>query len=206
MNQQSERGELARRLNAAVPGPNQDQLQRSRSALRVWFQEVADKVLWTRLETHMGSLMLFKRADRLTMIAFGSHPDDLEQADFSLDLLVRSPQDFQGEIRQLQDYFAGTRAIFDVDLSLEGMTDFQRQVLMTTAEIPFGQTLSYAQVARRIGRPKSSRAVGQALARNPIPVVIPCHRVISSSGGLGGYAGGLAWKRKLLVHEGALAL
>lgn len=206
MDDPREQANLSRQLTTALPGPSDDQIETSRSAVEAWFQSTAPRLIWTRLETRMGSLLLFKRDGRLSMIAFGSHPADLDYADFSTDYLIHSPEDFRGEMQQLKDYFAGRRAAFDLDLSLEGLTEFQRQVLMTAASIPFGQTLSYAQIARRIGRPKSSRAVGQALAGNPIPVVIPCHRVITSSGGLGGYAGGLDWKRKLLVHEGALAL
>lgn len=206
MDDHRERSDLTRHLRTALPGPGDDRIAQSRSAVEAWFRSTAPTVEWARLETEMGPLMLFKRHGRLTMIAFGSHPDELEQADFSMDHLVRSEGDFKSEFEQLRDYFEGKRTGFSLDVSLEELTDFQQQVLRTAASIPFGQTLSYAQIARRIGRPRSSRAVGQALAGNPIPVVIPCHRVITSSGGLGGYAGGLDWKRKLLVHEGALAL
>ena len=112
-------------------------------------------------------------------------------------------------VHQLRAYFAGERRAFDVRLDLSGLSPFHRRVLMAAARVPAGQIVSYGEIARRIGQPGSSRAVGQALGRNPVPIVIPCHRVVASGGGLGGYArglaGGLAIKRRLLHLEGALA-
>jgi methylated-DNA-[protein]-cysteine S-methyltransferase len=108
-------------------------------------------------------------------------------------------------VRQLRAYFAGRRKRFDVPVDLRGVTPFQRCVLEATAEVPPGQVVSYGEIARRIGRPRGSRAVGQALGRNPVPIVIPCHRVVAAGGGLGGYTGGLAIKRKLLRLEGTMA-
>jgi len=102
--------------------------------------------------------------------------------------------------RQLAEYLAGTRREFDLPLAPPG-TDFQRRVWSALRDIPYGETRSYADLARAVGRPRGSRAVGQANRRNPIGVVIPCHRVIAADGGLGGYAGGLERKRKLLAIE-----
>jgi methylated-DNA-[protein]-cysteine S-methyltransferase len=106
--------------------------------------------------------------------------------------------------RQLEEYFSGRRKNFDLPIDLSALTPFQRQVLAVTERIPFGEVWSYRRVAEKMGRPKSCRAVGQALGRNPIPIVIPCHRVIASDGSLGGYCGtsGLKLKRWLLGHEG----
>jgi methylated-DNA-[protein]-cysteine S-methyltransferase len=102
--------------------------------------------------------------------------------------------------RQLTEYFAGTRTTFDLPLNPAG-TAFQREVWSALTEIPYGQTESYGEVARRIDRPGSSRAVGLANGRNPIAIVVPCHRVVGASGDLVGYGGGLERKRFLLELE-----
>lgn len=104
-------------------------------------------------------------------------------------------------VRQLREYFAGKRRDFDLPLALEG-TDFQRKVWRKLQEIPYGETISYGELAKRVGNPKASRAVGSANGRNRIPIVIPCHRVIAGDGGLGGFGGGLTTKEKLLAIEG----
>ena len=103
--------------------------------------------------------------------------------------------------RQLAEYFAGTRRAFDLPLRLEG-TDFQRRVWAALCEIPYGAMWSYGELARRVGNPKASRAVGLANGRNPLSIVVPCHRVIGADGTLTGYGGGLERKRWLLAHEG----
>ena len=104
---------------------------------------------------------------------------------------------------QLEAYFAGERVDFDVPMDLDG-TDFQRQVWAELSRIPYGETISYGELARRVGRPKGPRAVGQANGRNPIPIIVPCHRVLASNG-IGGYGGGLPMKRALLAVEGVTA-
>jgi methylated-DNA-[protein]-cysteine S-methyltransferase len=103
-------------------------------------------------------------------------------------------------IRQLREYFSGRRATFDLPLGPEG-TAFQRTVWRGLQDIPYGATISYGELARRIGNPKASRAVGAANGANPLPIVIPCHRVINADGGLGGFGGGLPIKRALLALE-----
>jgi methylated-DNA-[protein]-cysteine S-methyltransferase len=104
-------------------------------------------------------------------------------------------------VRQLGEYFAGTRRHFDLPLRLQG-TDFQRRVWQALTEIPYGQTWSYGELAKRIDNPSASRAVGLANGRNPISILVPCHRVIGADGSLTGYGGGLERKRWLLAHEG----
>jgi methylated-DNA-[protein]-cysteine S-methyltransferase len=101
---------------------------------------------------------------------------------------------------QLDEYFAGERMEFDVPMELDG-TDFQKEVWRELTRIPYGETISYGELARRVGRPKGPRAVGQANGRNPIPIIVPCHRVLASNG-IGGYGGGLPMKRALLAVEG----
>ena len=102
--------------------------------------------------------------------------------------------------RQLEEYFAGTRQIFDLPLDLQG-TPFRLRAWRALAEIPYGTTVSYGEQARRLGVPRAARAVGAANASNPLPIVLPCHRVVGASGALTGYGGGLDVKRWLLAHE-----
>ncbi len=104
--------------------------------------------------------------------------------------------------RELDDYFAGERRDFQVPLDLRG-TDFQLDVWRALCEVPFGETLSYGEIARSIKRPRAARPVGAASGANPLPIIVPCHRVIASGGKLGGYSGGLDSKRKLLALEKA---
>jgi methylated-DNA-[protein]-cysteine S-methyltransferase len=104
---------------------------------------------------------------------------------------------------QLDEYFAGQRRTFDVVMELDG-TEFQREVWSELTRIPYGKTISYGELARRVGRPSAPRAVGQANGRNPMPIIVPCHRVVASNG-IGGYGGGLDVKRALLAVEGVTA-
>ncbi len=104
-------------------------------------------------------------------------------------------------IQQLDEYFAGKRQQFEIPLDLSFGTKFQQKVWQQLLNIPFGKTISYAQLANQIQQPKASRAVGNANGKNPISLIIPCHRVIASDGGLGGYTGGLAIKEYLLNFE-----
>jgi methylated-DNA-[protein]-cysteine S-methyltransferase len=118
---------------------------------------------------------------------------------------AREPSGVEDEVlaaarRQLDDYFAGKRNGFDLPLDPAG-TDFQRRVWMALRDIPFGQTVAYANIAARIGAPKAMRAVGAANGRNPIAIIVPCHRVIGANGTLTGFAGGLPRKQFLLQLE-----
>jgi len=103
-------------------------------------------------------------------------------------------------IRQLQEYFAGERTGFDLPLAPKG-TEFQRAVWRQLQDIPYGETISYGELARRVGNPKAARAVGSANGANPLPIVIPCHRVIAGDGSIGGFGGGLPTKEILLALE-----
>lgn len=105
---------------------------------------------------------------------------------------------------ELTAYFDGRRRTFDVPLAPNG-TDFQRRVWLALRDIPYGTTISYAELARRVGNMTAVRAVGAANGRNPIPIIVPCHRVVGSDGSLTGFGGGIERKRWLLQHEGALA-
>ena len=105
---------------------------------------------------------------------------------------------------KLQQYFDGQRVLFDDPLDLRGATAFQRRVWSAVRDIPYGETRSYGQIARQAGSPGAARAVGQAMAANPLPIVVPCHRVIGSGGNLCGFGGGLDLKRRLLEMERVL--
>ena len=108
--------------------------------------------------------------------------------------------------RELDQYFNGKRRDFDLDVDLSGLTPFQSRVLAQTAKIAFGDLLTYHAIAKRIGNEKASRAVGGAVGANPVPIVVPCHRVVATDGTLGGYAGGLEAKRRLLAIERGAAV
>ena len=114
---------------------------------------------------------------------------------------VRDGRPFRELARQLAEYFAGRRRTFELTLAPEG-TAFQRATWRALTEIPYGTTLSYGELARRVGRPGASRAVGAANGANPLPIVVPCHRVIGADGSLTGFGGGLPAKRALLALEG----
>ncbi len=118
--------------------------------------------------------------------------------------MLRSPKPLDETRRELDDYFEGRRRKFDLQVDLTAVTDFHRQVLRELALVPYGETATYGGLAQRVGKPKSARAIGGAMNRNPIPIVLPCHRVVGAHGELTGYAGGLERKIALLELEGAL--
>ncbi len=147
-------------------------------------------------ETPIGELLLAGEADALTMIGF---PKGVMRRDPEADWIYNEAP-FENVRCQLAEYFSGTRKVFDLPLKLDG-TEFQVSVLEALQDIPYGETTSYGAIAKKIGRPKAMRAVGAANGRNPIPIIVPCHRVIGSSGDLTGFGGGLDTKEALLRLE-----
>ena len=117
----------------------------------------------------------------------------------------REPAPMAAAKRQLAEYFAGRRRAFDLPLEVAG-TPFQCDVWWALADIPYGETASYAELAAMVGRPTAFRAVGQANGANPIPIVLPCHRVVATGGRIGGYGGGLPVTRRLLAREGVVGI
>ena len=113
-----------------------------------------------------------------------------------------SPASFKVQITRFYDYFAGKRVLFGEPLDLSAATPFQRLVWLKAKNITYGESRSYAWLASEVGKPGAARAVGQALGRNPLPIVIPCHRVLAANGFLGGFSGGMDLKRRLLRLEG----
>ncbi len=157
-------------------------------------------ILYQHIDSPVGPLLLAAGQDGLHLIEFQSPrhpmarlPEWREDSNAMLDA-TRA---------QLDEYFAGTRKDFDLPLAPQG-TAFQKDVWRTLATIPYGETVSYAQLAQRVGKPTAMRAVGAANGRNPLPIVLPCHRVIGADGSLTGFGGGLPTKQFLLELEGAL--
>jgi methylated-DNA-[protein]-cysteine S-methyltransferase len=134
----------------------------------------------------------------------GVHMDGQRHAPAHSQDWERDDAGFKDVVAQLDAYFAGERREFEVPLRMEG-TDFQQSVWARLCEIPYGETISYGELARRVGSPKASRAVGLANGRNPVAIIVPCHRVIGADGSLTGYGGGLDRKVWLLDHERAFA-
>ena len=153
-------------------------------------------VYYCYLDTPIGELLLAGDADGLTLIGF---PKGSMRREPEPDWIFNEKPLAEAR-RQLREYFAGDRREFDLPLKLSG-TDFQVSVLRALQEIPYGETVSYGEIAKQIGRPRAVRAVGAANGRNPLPIVVPCHRVIGSTGDLTGFGGGLDTKEALLRLE-----
>jgi methylated-DNA-[protein]-cysteine S-methyltransferase len=153
-------------------------------------------MLYTQIESPLGPLLLVADDAGLRQILFvnGRHAAQPESS------WEKDTAPFSETVRQLHAYFAGELENFDLQIAPEG-TPFQLGVWRSLCEIPYGATVSYGELANRIGNPKACRAVGLANGSNPIPIVIPCHRVIGSNGKLTGYGGGLPIKEKLLALE-----
>jgi methylated-DNA-[protein]-cysteine S-methyltransferase len=151
------------------------------------------------LQTPIGPLGIAATEAGLVRVSFGGHPEGTPMgSEASPDVLA----EVQG---QLEAYFASRRRSFDLPLDWSLTSGFQRRVLQELyAAVEFGDTVTYGELASRVGHPEAARAVGIAMATNPLPVVVPCHRVVASGGQLGGFGGGLEMKRWLLTHEGAL--
>lgn len=151
---------------------------------------------YTYATSPIGQLLLAGSADALQVIGF-PHGDKARRADIGWE---RYGEPFKKTARQLNEYFAGDRQEFELDLAPDGTT-FQVEVLEALRGIPYGETCTYRDIAVAVGRPKAVRAVGNANGRNPLPIVIPCHRVIGSDGSLTGFGGGIEVKRYLLDLE-----
>ncbi|MGW1951747.1 methylated-DNA--[protein]-cysteine S-methyltransferase [Streptomyces sp. NPDC001920] len=170
------------------------------------------QVVWAVVGTDIGPLMLAATREGLVSVVF--HATD-EVRDKALDRLaarlggepVEAPDSplLTEAIRQVEQYFSGARRDFDLPLDWSLISGFNRQVLRELAAgVPYGTVVGYGDLAGRVGQPGAAQAVGMAMGANPLPVVVPCHRVVESDGGIGGFGGGLETKRKLLALEGVL--
>ncbi|MFI7317278.1 methylated-DNA--[protein]-cysteine S-methyltransferase [Streptomyces venezuelae] len=175
-------------------------------------QDRRTAAVWAVVDSDIGPLLLAATDDGLVTVGF--HATEAVR-DKTLDRLgsrlgaepVHAPDSplLAGAIRQLEEYFAGERHDFELPLDWSLVTGFNRQVLRELAAgVPYGAVVGYGDLARRVGSPGAAQAVGLAMGANPLPVVVPCHRVVESDGGIGGFGGGLETKRQLLALEGVL--
>ncbi|WP_434056254.1 methylated-DNA--[protein]-cysteine S-methyltransferase [Georgenia wangjunii] len=186
-------------------GDDAGALTRLRADLAV-AAEAADllDVAYRTLATPVGELLLAATPRGLVRVAFDDH--DAVLGDLSTRVsprVLRAPARLEAVVRQLEEYFAGARTTFEVPLDLRLARGFRLAVVERLPEVAYGSTTTYTALAALAGSPAAVRAVGTACARNPLPVVVPCHRVLRADGGLGGYIGGVAAKRTLLALEGA---
>ena len=158
------------------------------------------------VDSPVGELLVAASDRGVASIWFDPDPsEDLERlARIAGPRVLRSPRSVDEARRELDEYFEGRRQSFDLPLDLRALTPFTVSVLEELSRVPYGKTTTYGALASRVGRPKAARAVGTVMNRNRIPIVLPCHRVVGSTGDLTGYAGGLDRKRTLLQLEGAL--
>jgi methylated-DNA-[protein]-cysteine S-methyltransferase len=209
MRQRESGQELERALRDAVGRIGGEPPTIERAARAAGLLDVA----YATVQTPLGELLLASTQGGLACIAY---LDEIAGRDEDAVLrrlagrlsprILRAPRLLDRPRRELDEYLAGRRRSFELELDLRGLTVFARRVLQAAARIPYGQTATYAQVARLAGSPRGARAAGNALGANPIPIVLPCHRVVHAGGGLGGYTGGLERKRTLLAIERGLRL
>ena len=164
-------------------------------------------VAYAIVDSPLGPLLLAATPRGVVRLSYGDRGPDAVLGELAARVsprVLEAPAALDQPRRELEEYFAGRRRRFDLGLDLALVQGFTRRVLRATSRIPFGAVSTYREVAGRAGSPRASRAAGNALGANPIPIVVPCHRVVHSGGGLGGYTGGLERKRFLLALEGAL--
>ncbi|MFF5251708.1 methylated-DNA--[protein]-cysteine S-methyltransferase [Streptomyces leeuwenhoekii] len=170
------------------------------------------RLVWTVADTGIGPLLLAATRAGLVNVVFHATDPVRDRALGRLaSRLGAGPVQAPGSpllaeaVRQVEAYFTGGRRDFDLPLDWSLISGFNRQVLRELARgVPYGQVVGYGDLARRVGQPGASQAVGVAMGSNPLPVVVPCHRVVESDGGMGGFGGGLETKRRLLALEGVL--
>jgi methylated-DNA-[protein]-cysteine S-methyltransferase len=165
-------------------------------------------VAYTTLDSPVGPVLVAATRRGLVRISFGAtYDEEAVLADLCARVsprVVEAPSYFDAVRRELDEYFHGQRTRFDLPLDWSLTGGFGRRVLEHTARIPYGDVSTYKEVAAKAGSPQGARAAGNALGSNPIPIVVPCHRVLHSGGGLGGYGGGIDRKEFLLKLEGAI--
>jgi methylated-DNA-[protein]-cysteine S-methyltransferase len=158
------------------------------------------------VETEIGEMLAATTAHGLAYLSFDPEPHERLEAlaRFAGPRVLRAPRAIDAVRLELDEYFSGARTVFDLSLDLRGLPTFTVSVLGELAKVPYGRTATYRDLAERVGNPKASRAIGTVMNRNRIPIILPCHRIVGTSGSLIGYAGGLELKEKLLRHEGAI--
>lgn len=207
MTEHNHLNEEARDLLAeAVGAPSEYAVGASRRRVEAWFAEAAPRIAWDAFESPLGVFYVGATARGVCSVVF-----QREFEDFAVTLdpkarLERDPAALADVVSRLQTYFEDPSRPLDMPVDLSARSDFHREALRLVQGIPAGTVWTYKQVAEALGRPHASRAVGQAMAHNPVPIIIPCHRVVGSNGSLTGYGGGggIPTKRLLLQMEGAL--
>jgi methylated-DNA-[protein]-cysteine S-methyltransferase len=198
--------DLERRLARAATGvPRLDVDRLARALHRRAAEAALLDVAYASLDSPLGSLLVAVTPRGLVRIAYPGEGEDrvLDQlAEQVSPRLLRAPERTDEVRRELDDYFEGRRHDFDLPLDWSLVHGFATRILRATAQVPFGSVATYGQVAAEAGSPRAARAAGNALHVNPIPIVVPCHRIVPASGGLGGYGGGQQRKRYLLDLEG----
>lgn len=202
-NRSSQDQKLAHQIERLLGDPSQTAVDQSQQRLKRWFRSMAETIWWGRLETPIGDLYLAAGADGLRQVSFAQSRQAFLSTLDPRAHLVEDAGEMAEYRQQLEEYFEGRRRRFALELDLATVTPFQRAVLAAADAIPIGEVRTYGQIASELGKPKAARAVGQALGSNPLPIILPCHRVIASDGSLGGYGGGLERKQQLLQLEGA---
>jgi methylated-DNA-[protein]-cysteine S-methyltransferase len=198
--------DLERRLGAATGAPLDLAALRSSLARRADDEGLLD-VAYGVAESPLGPLTVMVTPRGLVRLAYPGEGIDSQLAELAERVsprILEAPERTDEVRRQLDAYFAGDRTTFDLPIDWRLVRGFAGQVLRATARIPFGSVSSYRDVATEAGSPNAYRAAGNALGSNPIPIVVPCHRVLHAGGGMGGYTGGLERKRYLLELEGVL--
>jgi methylated-DNA-[protein]-cysteine S-methyltransferase len=193
--------ELEDALRQGPPSGGGDLPDLSEAAARAGLLDVA----YATLDSPVGELLLAATPRGLVRVSYLDSGLDSALSDLAGRLSPRvlaAPRALDGARRELEEYFAGARRAFDLTLDWQLARGFGRRVLQATAAIPFGSVSSYGAVAAAAGSPRASRAAGNALGANPLPIVVPCHRILHAGGGLGGYTGGVERKRVLLAIEG----
>jgi methylated-DNA-[protein]-cysteine S-methyltransferase len=193
-------------LRRAAGGERVPAAATQRLSARIAAESLAD-ITYTPVDSPFGPLLAAATKRGLVRLAFPEEPVDsvLDRLSRSISpRIVESPAPLESVRRELEEYFSGARRGFELALDWSLIGPFGRRVLRATAEIPYGGVLSYGEVAADAGSPRGSRAAGNALGSNPIPIVIPCHRVVRTGGAIGGYGGGPERKRWLLELEGAV--
>jgi methylated-DNA-[protein]-cysteine S-methyltransferase len=198
--------ELAHSLREATPTDEQAARVAARVAAQAAEQGLAD-VAYATTDTPFGQLLLAMTPRGLVRVAFPSERHDDVLADLAARLsprILEAPAQLDEVRRELDEYFERERREFDLPLDWRLSRGFRSKVLHNIARIPYGETATYAEMAAEAGSPTAYRAAGSACGSNPIPLVVPCHRVVATGGGLGGYGGGVELKEYLLRFEGAL--
>ncbi len=195
--------QIERALRQSAPAAEQDPPDLTAAAAAAGLLDVA----YATLDSPVGTLLVAVTERGLVRLAYlnggEEETDVLEQLAHSISpRVLAAPRKLDEPRRELDQYFAGRRRQFELPLDWRLTRGFGRRVLEATARIPYGETATYKQVATEAGNERAYRAAGNALGSNPIPIIVPCHRILHSGGGLGGYTGGLERKRVLLAVEG----